>query len=371
MQEASVLRELEERKKRVSREVSELRGKRDACRQELARLSAEFDNSTTLLETSTARMKALHTRWVVTERRLRETRNEVSLLQRKRAQVTQETLAFQRELKELEEEQGRLEEEQQQLEQKRRELTRGIASMETSLAAMHDSMEALKRKKQQSHTAVENSKAKRDALAAEISQKLSSSASRRDHLDVELNDITLMFMQHMVDRDRMKGSLDESTRLLSALRENVSTLEERRRSLEEAKTLEHARRSLQSALLELEKERESALRKLQEQKKLKAAREESLRNLIHSSTEKEKSIIILEKKVGPYLEVNSRIDTAQSRLAELIPSNDRDTREIEELFVENIRLEGECSRLKEKLKITLNLLGSRMVKSTQDGSTWN
>lgn len=356
MQQANMLHEFEQRRQVIYREVAELRKNRDRVNQELACLTEEFNSNNSQLEDAIARVKALHTRFAVIEKKLKEVRTKTSLLYKKRSERGDEAASLQKEIERAEAELGLLG-------QNKEELGRRIVSLESGLKENSDALETAVRERQGVSARVHECTLKREALSSEIARCLSAGVSEKDRIDTELNDITLLLMNHIMERDSLKNVLVESASALVALRERVSALDERRRVLDEAKILESRRGDLKSSISELMNENELLKRKIEEQQGLRASRQKKLDSVIRENTEREKSVAGLEDKVGVYDKLLLHIQNGQKRLAELLLSKEQVSRHIEDLMAENTRLDGEVRLLEGKIKAMMHLAGSENLEN--------
>lgn len=351
MQQANMLHEFEQRRQAVYREVAELRKNRDRVNQELAGLTEEFNSSSSQLEDATARVKALHTRFAVVEKKLKEVRTKTSLLRKKRSERGDEAAWLQREIERAEAALGLLG-------QNKEELGQRIVSLESGLKENSDALETAVRERQGISARVHECTLKREELSSEIARCLSTGVSEQDRIQTELNDITLLLMNRITERDSLKIALAEHSSAMTALRVRVSALDERRRALEEAKVLENRRADLKSSISELMNENELLKRKIEEQQGLLASREKKLNGLVGGNAQKEKSLADLEDKVGAYDNLVSYVQDSEGRLAALLLSKEQVSKDIDDLLAENSRLDSEIRLLEAKIKAMMDLAGS-------------
>jgi len=353
LQEANMLREFEERRRSVCREVVELRQRRDALKEDLARLSEEFKSSNSQLDDATAHLKAFNTRFAVTERRLKEARAKTSLLRRRRSEVSQETLS-------LLEEFAALEAELHQLEKKRETLGKGTVSLKAAIKETMEAMEAITHKKRQILVEIGEYELEREELVREIAHMLSIADSQRTRIESDLVDLTLPLVDHIAERNSIKNALNERAPSMAALRERVTDLEQRRRSIEDAKALESRRTFLKSTVSEVKREIESIEGRIDELQKLRSSKQKELQALSEGNAQRAKSISDIEDKVGLYDELISKIEKDEARLADLLRSNEMSVAQVEGLFTDSIGLESEHRQLEEKLKAMVHLAGRKM-----------
>jgi len=354
---ANLLHEFEQRKQAAYREVAELRQTRDRVKQELACLTEEFNSNNSQLEDTRARVKALNTRFAVIEKKLKEVTTETSRLRKRRSESGDEAASLQEEIE-------RTNAELRLLGQRKEELGQSVLTLESGLQENLYAIETASREKQDILIEFNECKLKKETLSSEIARSLSASVSEKDLIETELNDIVLLLMNHIRERDSLKNVLVENASALAALRERVPALEERRMALEEAKTLVSRRADVNSSISELRKEIQLLGLKIEEQQGLRASREKKLEGLLSANAEKEKSISDLKDKIGVYDELISYIQGGQKRLAELLLSKEQDSKYIEDLMAENARLDGECRLLEGKIKAMIHLAGAENVDNT-------
>jgi chromosome segregation ATPase len=352
-----MLNEFEQRRQVVCREVADLRRNRGRLNQELACLTEEFNNNNLQLEGARVRVKTLNTRFAVIEKKLKEVRTQTCLLHKKRSEGGDEVASLQKEI-ECTEAELRL------LGQRKVELGQRILTLASSLQENLEALETSSRKKRDILTRIDECKLKREALSSEIASSLAADVSEKDRIDTELNDITLLLMNHITERDSLKNVLVENASALALLRERVSALDERRRVLDEAKTLESKRVDLKSSISELRKENELLERKIEEQKGLRASREKKLSGVVSENAEREKAIADLQDKVGVFDDLISHIQDSEARLAELMLSKEQNSNYIVELLAENTRLDSEVRLLEGKIKAMVDLAGSENLGNT-------
>ena len=227
-QQADMLHEFEQRRQAVFQEVAELRRNRERINQELARLSEEFNGKDVRLENAIARDKALNTRFAVIEKRLKEARTQTSLLRKKRSEWGDEAASIQQEIEYAEAELT-------VLGRRKEELDQGISTLESGQKENLDALETASGKKQDNLAQLDACKLQRKTLSSEIAACLATGVSERDSIDSDLNDITLLLMNHITERDGLKKVLAEKETAVAALRERVSVLDKRRQVLKEAK----------------------------------------------------------------------------------------------------------------------------------------
>lgn len=354
MRHNDMLRQFEERRQAICQVVTELRHQRDDFQKEHSRLSEAFETNSSLLEDAMARLKNLNTRLAVTERKVKVTRAETSLLRRKHSDISQDAVSLQMEA-------ASLDAEFQELGQKKDRLHEEIASTEAARGGLLSTIDAVVLKKQRLLSQVEAYELKREDLSRQIARKLSATASDKQYTDADLNDVTAGLMEAIAARDFVRNLLSDSASAMAALRENVSSLERRRRALEEARDIDRTRKALSSAVSKFGQELESIELKIEEQQKSSDSRQNELNDLLTSNVERKKSIADLESKVGPYDDLISKIRLGESRLADLSDLNDRGISEIEDMFIDAIRLESKLGLLESKLKIIRHLTASLIV----------
>lgn len=341
--EAEMRQEFDARRRAIGREVVELQQQRAAARRQIVQLAEACNQGIAQLDEMRERLKDLHTRRAVTEKRLKETRTAISLLRRRQAEIRQEALAIQEEF-------AALEAEFVKLGQQKAALGGEIPPAESALQEILETITSIADTKEQVLATVAPYESKREGLAGEIAQKLSTAGEEeRERID-ELNDITRVLMNHIADRDRIKNVLEERTPALAGLRASVAALEQRHQGLDEAKALAGRQGSLAKAIAELKQENDAMRCKIEEQRQRRSAWQQELEGLIKGNAEKADTIANLESTVGSYDELTAKIADTKSRLAELSRSNEGGVMNIKELFDDSIRWEGECRRLEEMLK---------------------
>jgi chromosome segregation ATPase len=323
-------------------DIDALRKRRDSLHEKSSKLSEELKLITPELEKRTSQLRTLRKDLAAIEKDIKDKQNKISLLFRKRAEMEQRSVFFQKELKEIQ----AIEAERTKLRDASDALRTDIENTERDIRAISESIADFETEKKEMSSQVAQQEAERDSLSNEISKIMENTSLNREKTEAELNDLSVDFVRKVGERDTLKERLSATERAIEPINESIAELEQKIQFLEEVKNLHAQRNTLRAGVEKQEKASLLVTAKIKELRESLSDRQKQHDVLSTENAERKKEMISLEEQVVVYEEAFTAAHAAQKKWNSSFELAERRT----EGLIENL---GEKTRLEEELRMVM------------------
>jgi len=333
------------------RDLSELRQRRDSGRRALAELSKELDRIFSQIKTNTEMLKRLNTEYAVTQRRIKDNQNEISLIKRKRSGIDDSSVPLYEEFK-------RRESQLADLKGEKTNLKNSIANIQKESREISSPLSTLEKERQELSKSFEERNAVKQAISDEISDALSKTSLDREEVEPRLMELNTAFLGHMDKRRDIQMRLSEKKDVIKGLVETIADLEHQIESLEQLKALQGEINSLKDVIQKFQVVSESLRSKSEDLTKKLTGRQEQFDALAKENEDLRKETESLEKEVSEYDETVTRRNTAQEERDSTLERNEQGVEELMKLFIHETELETSLLMMGEKIEVIAGLAES-------------
>jgi chromosome segregation ATPase len=333
------------------RGLYELRQRHDSGRKTLSKLSEEFDRISSEIKVKTGLLKSLNTEYAVTERRIKESQNEVFLIKKKCSGIDDGYVL-------LHEEFERRENQLADLKGEKTNLSNSIANIERESREISRPLRILEKERQELFKSLEERDAVKQAISDEISEALSKTSLDREEIEPRLMELNTAALDHMDKRRDIQMRLSEKEDAIKGLVDSLFYLKHQIESLEQLKALQGEMNSLKEVIKELQLVNESLPSKPGDLAKDLNDKQERFDALAKKNEDHRKEIESLEKEISEYDETVTRRNTAQEERDSTFQRNEQGLEELMELFIHKTELETSLLMMREKIEAIAELVES-------------
>jgi chromosome segregation ATPase len=331
--------------------LSELRQRHDSGRKALAELSEELDRTFSEMKAKTELLTLLNREYAVTERQIKESRNEIFLIKKNCTELNEDSLLLRKEFKRTENLRAHFRGEKQNI-------SDSIAGIEKELCEVPSTLGTLEKERQALHKRVEERSGVKQGISEEISSALSKASLDRDEIEPQLVELNTAFLSHMTERGDTQNRLSETEAATKGLVEDIGDLQQQIESLEHVGELQGKRNSLKAVVMEHQQEVEALRSTLEELKEELSRKQEQFNAFEKTNGDRREEIASLEKEVSDYDEALKQKKMAQEERDSTFKMTQQGLEALMELFTNKTKLESELLMMRQKIKVMAELVKS-------------
>ena len=329
----------------------ELRQRRDSGRKTLARVSEELDCILSEVKTKTEMLKSLNTEYAVTERQIKDSKNEISLLKERCSAIYNGfTLLHMEFVKGKEQLTG--------LQNEKGIMNERIVNLEKEINEASSLLSAQENEKQGLLKEVGEKNEEKQKISDEISELLSETSLEREQIEQQIMELNDSFIDQIGRRNDAQKLLSEREDSIRGLKKSVEDLERQVDLLEQLKKLQNDRNTLRDFIEKLQLVRETFGVKLAEAGNELELKQDEFDDLSQTNEELQEKIEIIEKEVSEYGETIKAKNRAQEENDITSESNRLGLGGLMELFTGKTKLETSLLMMEEKIKAIAGLVES-------------
>lgn len=301
----------EKDEKELCKEVAELECVFASSKKELTESRAKLEELNLDLEHNTARLTSVRREDLVSEKKVKDTQNEILVFKGKLSRMGDDVNL-------LEKESQTAETKLQELAAEKQDLIDSIARIESEMRETIDSIDSIdniETKRQELLSGVKMCETEKAKLSEEISEFLSGASLKKEAIEAELNDLAINLADRIGDRDHVRDLLAESKKVAAELRGTIKWLDEKRLLLEEVKEMADRRAFLTSDIDGMKGDALSSSQRKEDLQKALSDKKEELNMLSNANAESKDAVTSLEERAGRYEELSQRAADAEKRLA--------------------------------------------------------
>ena len=333
------------------RGLYELRQRHDSGRKTLSKLSEELDRISSEIKVKTGLLKSLNTEYAVTERRIKESQNEVFLIKKKCSGIDDGYVL-------LHEEFERRENQLADLKGEKTNLSNSIANIERESREISRPLRILEKERQELFKSLEERDAVKQAISDEISEALSKTSLDREEIEPRLMELNTAVLDHMDKRRDIQMRLSEKEDAIKGQAKTIEDLKHQIESLGQLKALQGEMNSLKEVIKGLQLVNESLPSKPGDLTKKLNRKQEQFDAFAKKNEDHRKEIESLEKEVSEYDETVTRRNTAQEERDSTFQRNEQGLEELMKLFIHKTELETSLLMMREKIEAIAELVES-------------
>ena len=329
----------------------ELRQRRDSGRKTLARVSEELDCILSEVKTKTEMLKSLNTEYAVTERQIKDSKNEISLLKERCSAIYNGfTLLHMEFVKGKEQLTG--------LQNEKGIMNERIVNLEKEINEASSLLSAQENEKQGLLKEVGEKNEEKQKISDEISELLSETSLEREQIEQQIMELNDSFIDQIGRRNDAQKLLSEREDSIRGLKKSVEDLERQGEFLEQVKKLQGDRNTLRDFIEKLQLVRETFGVKLAEAGNELERKQDEFDDLSQTNEELHEKVDTIEKEVSEYGETIKAKNRAQEENDITSESNRLGLGGLMELFTGKTKLETSLLMMEEKIKAIAGLVES-------------
>ncbi len=263
---------------------------------------------------------------------IRNTVNEIAVYKKKISEMSGD-LEF------LVQEQERTEKELKKLSLEDRDLEEELVEITSRLKESMAILEEDEKGWQELSSMVEAKKSEKSAISAEITSLLMNMSDESEKSVAALDLFSMNFGSLALDRETYKGKFEERDKVLSGLREEITTLNGKCASIEENIALEKTRASLTADIKKLEDERRMIGAESGGLQESLSRKEADLKLVLAAKVEKKAMVETLVGEIGAFDELTTKAKDTENELAEAESSVEGAISNLETLFARGMAYE--------------------------------
>ena len=329
----------------------ELRQRRDSGRKTLARVSEELDCILSEVKTKTEMLKSLNTEYAVTERQIKDSKNEISFLKERCSAIYNGFTLLHMEFVKGKEQLTGLQNEKGILNERIVNLEKGINEASSLLSTQENEKQGLLKE-------VGEKNEEKQKISDEISELLSETSLEREQIEQQIMELNDSFIDQIGRRNDAQKLLSEREDSIRGLKKSVEDLERQVDLLEQLKKLQNDRNTLRDFIEKLQLVRETFGVKLAEAGNELELKQDEFDDLSQTNEELQEKIEIIEKEVSEYGETIKAKNRAQEENDITSESNRLGLGGLMELFTGKTKLETSLLMMEEKIKAIAGLVES-------------